>query len=103
MDISILREILVSGLDKMREAEVTLVGGHSVKDKELRYGLSVTGIIHPQRVIQNTGARLGDKIMVTKPLGVGIINTALKGGMVDETTVDKTVRCMATLKREHQN
>ena len=62
----------------MREAEVTLVGGHSGEDKELKYGLSVTGIIHPQRVIRNTGAWIGDKIILTKPLGVGIINTALK-------------------------
>jgi selenide,water dikinase len=97
MDISILREILVGGLDKMREAGVTLVGGHSVEDKELKYGLSVTGIIHPERVIHNTGARIGDKLILTKPLGVGIINTALKGGMVDEITVDKAIYCMATL------
>ncbi len=100
MDISILREILTGGLDKMREAEVTLVGGHSVEDNELKYGLSVTGIIHPQRVIQNTGARTGDRLILTKPLGVGIINTALKGGMVDETTVDKVTRCMAALNRK---
>jgi selenide,water dikinase len=99
MDISILREILTGGLDKMREAEVTLVGGHSVEDNELKYGLSVTGIIHPQRVIQNTGARIGDRLILTKPLGVGIINTALKGGMVDEATIDKVTRCMATLNR----
>jgi selenide,water dikinase len=99
MDISILREILTGGLDKMREAEVTLVGGHSVEDNELKYGLSVTGIIHPQRVVQNTGARIGDRLILTKPLGVGIINTALKGGMVDEATIDKVTRCMATLNR----
>jgi selenide,water dikinase len=97
MDISILREILTGGLDKMREAGVILVGGHSVEDKELKYGLSITGTIHPSKVIRNTGARIGDKIILTKPLGVGIINTALKGGMVDARTVDKAIRCMATL------
>ena len=97
MDISILREVLAGGLDKMREAGVTLLGGHSVEDNELKYGLSVTGIIHPERVVQNTGARVGDKLILTKPLGVGIINTALKGGMVDEITVDKAVQCMAAL------
>jgi len=97
MDISVLREILAGGLDKMREAGVILVGGHSVEDSELKYGLSVTGIIHPSKVIPNTGARTGDKLLLTKPLGVGIINTALKGGMANEATVDKAIRCMATL------
>jgi selenide,water dikinase len=100
MDISVLREIMAGGLDKMREAEVTLVGGHSVEDKELKYGLSITGVIHPERVIQNTGARLGDRLILTKPLGVGIINTALKGGMIDEITVAKAVACMATLNNK---
>ncbi len=97
MDISVLRKILTGGLDKMREAGVLLVGGHSVEDKELKYGLSVTGIIHPSRVILNTGARIGDRLILTKPLGVGIVNTALKGDMVDRATVDKAMRCMATL------
>ena len=97
MDLSVLREILAGGLDKMREAGVILVGGHSVEDKELKYGLSVTGTIHPSKVIRNTGARIGDKLILTKPLGVGIINTALKGDMVNKTTVDKAIRCMAAL------
>jgi selenide,water dikinase len=97
MDISVLKEILAGGLDKMREAGVILVGGHSVEDNELKYGLSVTGIIHPSKVILNTGCKIGDKLMLTKPLGVGIINTALKGEMVNQTTVDKAVRCMSTL------
>ena len=99
MDISILRDIMAGGLDKMREAGVTLVGGHSVEDQELKYGLSVTGIIHPDRVIQNTGARQGDRLILTKPLGVGIINTALKGGMADEATVAQAIACMTTLNR----
>jgi len=100
MEISILRKILMGGLDKMREAGVILVGGHSVEDKEMKYGLSVTGLIHPSRVIRNTGAKPGDKLILTKPLGVGIINTALKGGMVDQVAVDKAVRCMATLNNQ---
>jgi selenide,water dikinase len=99
MDISVLRDIMTGGLDKMREAGVTLVGGHSVEDKELKYGLSVTGVIHPDKVIQNTGARRGDRLVLTKPLGVGIINTALKGGMTDEATVARAISCMTTLNR----
>lgn len=97
MDISVLREILAGGLDKMREAGVVLVGGHSVEDKELKYGLSVTGIIHPAKMVLNSGARVGDKLILTKPLGTGIINTAIKGDMVDEGMVSRVVNCMVTL------
>ena len=100
LDISILKEILVGGLDKMREAGVLLVGGHSVEDDELKYGLSVTGVVHPSKVILNTGARVGDKILLTKPLGTGIINTTLKGGLADEGAVAKTIECMTTLNRK---
>lgn len=100
MEISILKEILAGGLDKMREAGVILVGGHSVEDNELKYGLSVTGVIHPSKVVPNTGCKLGDKLILTKPLGVGIINTALKGEMVDQTTVDRAVLCMSTLNNK---
>ena len=100
MDISILREILTGGLDKMREAGVVLVGGHSVEDNELKYGLSVTGVIHPDRVIMNQGAKVGDKVILTKPLGTGIISTALKGGVASEQAVAKSVSSMATLNRK---
>ncbi len=100
MDMSVLKEILSGGLDKMREAGVTLVGGHSVEDQELKYGLSVTGIIHPAKVILNTGAEVGDKLLLTKPLGTGIINTALKGGLADEGAVSRAIKCMVTLNRK---
>ena len=100
MDMSILKEILAGGLDKLREAGVTLVGGHSVEDQELKYGLSITGIIHPAKVILNTGARAGDKLLLTKPLGTGIINTALKGGLADEGAVSRAIECMVTLNRK---
>lgn len=100
MDISILREILAGGLDKIHEAEVTLVGGHSVEDQELKYGLSVTGTVHPLKVIRNTGARVGDKLILTKPLGVGIINTALKGNMANEKAVSKAISYMISLNRK---
>ena len=100
MDVSILREILAGGLDKLHEAGVILVGGHSVEDQELKYGLSITGVIHPQKVVLNTGARVGDRLILTKPLGTGIINTALKGGVADEAAVAKSVKCMVALNRK---
>jgi selenide,water dikinase len=100
MDISVLQEILKGGLDKMREAEVLLVGGHSVEDNELKYGLSVTGTIHPERVLTNKGARTGDRLILTKPLGTGIINTALKGGLADEHSVAESINCMTALNKK---
>ena len=100
MDISILQDILKGGLDKMREAEVLLVGGHSVEDNELKYGLSVTGTIHPEKVLTNKGARTGDKLILTKPLGTGIINTALKGGLAHEDSVAESIKCMTTLNKK---
>lgn len=100
MDISILREILIGGLDKMREAEVVLVGGHSVEDPELKYGLSVTGIIHPDKVVTSSGAKAGDRLILTKPLGTGIINTAVKGEMADEELIARSINYMSTLNRK---
>jgi selenide,water dikinase len=100
MDISILREILTGGIDKMRQAGVVLIGGHSVEDAELKYGLSVTGVIHPDRVILNQGAKAGDRLILTKPLGTGIISTALKGGEASEAAVAKSVASMTTLNRK---
>jgi len=99
MDISILREILKGGLDKMKEAGVTLVGGHSVEDSELKYGLSVTGTIHPLKVLTNVGAKAGDRLILTKPLGTGIINTAIKGGMAKEDSIERVTRYMASLNK----
>jgi selenide,water dikinase len=100
MDISILHEILRGGLDKMREAGVLLVGGHSVEDNELKYGLSVTGTVHPDRVLLNRGAKAGDVIILTKPLGTGIINTVLKAGMAPDEMVNKSIQCMAELNKK---
>jgi selenide,water dikinase len=100
MDISILREILNGGLDKLHEAEVALVGGHSVEDNELKYGLSVTGTIHPAKVVLNSGAMAGDKLIMTKPLGTGIISTALKAGMADDEAVARILKFMSTLNRK---
>lgn len=100
MDISILHEILRGGLEKLREADVTLVGGHSVEDKELKYGLSVTGTIHPDRILTNQGARAGDILILTKPIGTGIINTAIKAEMADPQTIEEVSTAMTALNRQ---
>ncbi len=100
MEMEVLRDILRGGLDKMREAEVVLVGGHSIEDQELKYGLAVTGLIRPDEILTNTGARTGDLIILTKPLGTGIINTAQKGGMASPEVVQGTVEIMAALNRK---
>jgi selenide,water dikinase len=100
MEIEILREILRGGLDTMREAEVILVGGHSIEDQELKYGLAVTGLVHPDAVLTNTGAQVGDRIILTKPLGTGIINTAQKGGMASPESVQGAVEVMTALNRK---
>jgi len=99
MDMAVLKDILRGSLDKMQEAQVTLVGGHSVEDDELKYGLSVTGTIAPDKVLRNTGARAGDKLILTKALGTGIINTALKGDMASKEAVAKAIDCMTTLNK----
>ncbi len=100
LDISVLEDILRGGADKMCEAGVILNGGHRIGDKELKYGLSVTGLVHPKRLVDNAGAKAGDKLILTKPLGTGIISTALKAGMVDDETITKVTECMATLNNK---
>jgi selenide,water dikinase len=100
MDLSILRQILQGGLDKMKEANVVLVGGHSVEDDELKYGLSVTGFIHPDRVITKKTMQAGDQLILTKPLGTGIINTAIKAGIASNDTIENVTCLMSTLNRE---
>jgi selenide,water dikinase len=100
MDISVLQEILRGGLDKMREAGVTLIGGHSVDDTELKYGLSVAGVVHPEKVLTNAGAQAGDKLILTKPLGTGILSTALKAGIADRQSVADITTSMTALNRE---
>ena len=99
MDMDVLREIIRGGLDKMREADVILVGGHSVEDKELKYGLSVTGFIHPDRVLTKKNLLSGDRLILTKPLGTGIINTAVKGGLASPEGIELVTKLMASLNR----
>jgi len=100
MDMAVLREVLRGGLDKMREAGVLLVGGHSVEDNEIKYGLSVTGKIHPHKVWFNRGAKPGDSLILTKPLGTGIVSTAIKGGEADAQLVAKAIACMTQLNKK---
>lgn len=99
MDLSILRRIIQGGVDKLKEAEVVLLGGHSIEDKEIKYGLSVTGFIHPKRVLAKKNLRPGDRLVLTKPLGTGIVNTAIKAAMVSERLSGKVTRLMAALNR----
>jgi len=98
-DPEILKEILRGGAKKVREAGALLVGGHSVDDPEIKYGLSVVGLVHPERYITNAGARPGDVLFLTKPLGTGIIATAVKGGLADKNVEERAIRVMAALNR----
>jgi len=99
MNLSILRKILEGGLVKMKEAGVVLVGGHSVDDKELKYGLSVTGFVHPDHILVKKNLIPGDKLILTKPLGTGIINTAIKGGLASDETIELVTALMAELNK----
>lgn len=100
MDISILRKIIEGGLDKMREAGVVLVGGHTIEDAELKYGLSVTGFIHPDRVLTKRNLKPGDRLILTKPLGTGIVTTAIKGGLASKEITDQVTLSMAELNKK---
>jgi selenide, water dikinase len=99
MDFSILREVLKGGLDMMHEADVILLGGHTVDDPELKYGLSVTGTIHPDLVIHNNTAKAGDVLILTKNIGTGIISTAIKGGVASQEAIKAVTESMTALNR----
>jgi len=99
LDLGILREILAGGQSKIEESEAQLCGGHSVQDEEPKYGLSVTGFVEEDRVVRNVGARVGDALVLTKPLGFGILTTALKRDLVSEAEIEDAVEEAATLNR----
>ncbi|HBZ54911.1 MAG TPA: selenide, water dikinase SelD, partial [Syntrophobacteraceae bacterium] len=99
LDKSILKEILRGGHEKIREAGAALVGGHSVDDLELKYGLSVTGIVHPDRVLTNAEAQPGDALILTKPIGTGILATAIKGALLPDAAIRHATAVMATLNK----
>ena len=97
---NILTEILQGGADKADEAGIPIVGGHSVDDKEPKYGLVVTGEIQKDRIWKNSGARAGDALVLTKPIGTGIIATAIKKGKAPKSSIESAVRSMSTLNKE---
>lgn len=94
-----LHEVLQGSADKLREAECSLVGGHTVNDKEFKFGCSVTGLVHPKKFWSNATARAGDVLVLTKPLGTGIITNAFKAGKVSEELERRAIACMAALNR----
>lgn len=100
MECEVIREILRGGLDALKEAGALLVGGHSIEDEEIKYGLAVTGVVHPNRVVLNSGARVGDQLLLTKPLGTGILATAIKGGLAGNGMEELIGRVMAHLNQE---
>ncbi len=97
--VDTLKAILRGGLDKLHEAGALLVGGHSVEDQELKYGLAVTGVVHPDKILTKGGARPGDLLVLTKPLGTGIIATALKGRLASAAAEAAMIRVMSELNR----
>ena len=100
MDLLVLRQIIQGGIDKLSEAGVVLIGGHSIEDKELKYGLSITGFVHSSRVVTKKNLQPGDRLVLTKPLGTGIINTAIKAGMASADLIDSVTHLMAALNRD---
>jgi len=98
-DLEILERILAGGLSKMMEASCTIVGGHSIRDDETKFGYSVTGLIHPSKILANSGAKAGDRLLLTKALGTGVISTAIKKGDAKQSWIDAAVRSMTTLNK----
>ena len=98
-DLEILERILAGGLSKMVEAGCTVVGGHSIRDDETKFGYSVTGVVHPKRVLANQGAQPGDRLLFTKALGTGVISTAIKKGVAKQEWIDDAVKSMTALNK----
>jgi len=99
-DLEILERILAGGLSKMIEANCTVIGGHSIRDEETKFGYSVTGLIHPKKVYANQGAKPGDALILTKALGTGVISTAIKKGKAQQGWIDAAVASMTTLNKK---
>ena len=99
MDLSVLQGVLRGGLQKLREAGAVLAGGHSVEDPEMKFGLAVSGIVHPDRILTKRGARPGDRLVLTKPIGTGIISTALKAELATPEATDAIAASMTSLNR----
>jgi selenide, water dikinase len=99
-DLEILERILAGGLSKMIEAGCTVIGGHSIRDEETKFGYSVTGLIHPKKVLANAGAKPGDSLLLTKAIGTGVISTAIKKGKAEAAWIAAAVRSMTTLNKK---
>ena len=99
-DLAILERILAGGLAKMIEAGCTVIGGHSIRDEETKFGYSVTGVVHPRKVLANAGAKAGDSLLFTKAIGTGVISTAIKKGKAEQRWIDAAVRSMTTLNKQ---
>jgi selenide,water dikinase len=98
-DPAILEQIIRGGLDKMNEAKCSVVGGHSIRNDDIQFGYAVTGLIHPQKIWRNVGVQTNDVLLLTKPLGTGVISTALKNDRVSKEALDASIRSMTTLNR----
>jgi selenide,water dikinase len=98
-DLEALAAIMAGGLSKMREAGCAVIGGHSVKDAEMKFGYAVTGTIHPDRVLKNKGAQVGDALFITKAIGTGVITTAIKRGLAKQEWIDSATKSMTTLNK----
>jgi len=94
-----IAQIFRGGFDKLREAGVALLGGHTVQDREIKFGYAVTGAVDPKRILTNAGARVGDRLILTKPLGTGVVGTAIKFGRAPESVVEHAVASMRTLNK----
>ena len=99
-DITVLEQILAGGLSKMIEAQCTVIGGHSIRDEEIKFGYAVTGHIHPQRILTNSEAQAGDRLILSKALGTGVISTAIKRAKAEPAWIEAATRSMTTLNRE---
>jgi selenide,water dikinase len=99
LPLETLAEVLRGGSSAAEEAGVPVLGGHSIDDPEPKYGMAVTGLVHPEKILRNVGARPGDRLLLTKPLGSGIVTTGIKRGVADQDLVERTVRVMASLNK----
>jgi selenide,water dikinase len=98
-DLRILGQILAGGLSKMIEAGCTVIGGHSVRDEEIKFGYAVTGSVHPDRILANSGAKVGDLLVLTKAIGTGVISTAIKQGKAEPAWIEAVTKSMTTLNK----
>src|SRR6202161_1406065 len=98
-DLEILERILAGGLSKMIEAGCTVIGGHSIRDEETKFGYSITGAVHPDRILQNGGTRVGDRLVLTKALGTGVISTSLKAEKAQPAWIEAATKSMTTLNK----